>query len=208
MEREKTEAAIEAILFAMGNAVSVDKIAAAIGHDTETTRKLVHQMMDQYNSRPGGLEIIELEDSFQLCTRKEYYDTLIKVAKQPKKYVLTDVQLEVLSIIAYKQPVTKADIEKIRGVKSDHAVNRLIEYNLVYEAGRLDAPGKPALFATTEEFLRRFGVSSTENLPEMDLEQKEEIRSEVEEELNLKAGPGGLLDGTTENEEEQDHEMQ
>ena len=84
MEREKTEAAIEAILFAMGNAVSVDKIAAAIGHDTETTRKLVHQMMDQYNSRPGGLEIIELEDSFQLCTRKEYYDTLIKVAKQPK----------------------------------------------------------------------------------------------------------------------------
>ena len=208
MEREKTEAAIEAILFAMGNAVSVDKIAAAIGHDTETTRKLVHQMMDQYNSRPGGLEIIELEDSFQLCTRKEYYDTLIKVAKQPKKYVLTDVQLEVLSIIAYKQPVTKADIAKIRGVKSDHAVNRLIEYNLVYEAGRLDAPGKPALFATTEEFLRRFGVSSTENLPEMDLEQKEEIRSEVEEELNLKAGPGGLLDGTTENEEEQDHEMQ
>ena len=121
MEREKTEAAIEASLFAMGNAVSVDKIAAAIGHDTETTRKLVHQMMDQYNSRPGGLEIIELEDSFQLCTRKEYYDTLIKVAKQPKKYVLTDVQLEVLSIIAYKQPVTRQEVEKIRGVNSDHA---------------------------------------------------------------------------------------
>lgn len=128
MEREKTEAAIEAILFAMGNAVSVDKIAAAIGHDTETTRKLVHQMMDQYNSRPGGLEIIELEDSFQLCTRKEYYDTLIKVAKQPKKYVLTDVQLEVLSIIAYKQPVTRQEVEKIRGVNSDHALNRLVEY--------------------------------------------------------------------------------
>ena len=130
------------------------------------------------------------------------------MAAAPKKQVLSDVVLETLAIIAYKQPVTKADIEKIRGVKSDHAVNRLIEYNLVYEAGRLDAPGKPALFATTEEFLRRFGVSSTENLPEMDLEQKEEIRSEVEEELNLKAGPGGLLDGTTENEEEQDHEMQ
>ena len=208
MELEKLEATIEAVLFAMGNAVSVEKIATAIGHDTETTRKLVHQMMDRYNQREGGLEIIELDDAFQLCTRREYYDALIRVAKQPKKYVLTDVQLEVLSIIAYKQPVTKADIEKIRGVKSDHAVNRLIEYNLVYEAGRLDAPGKPALFATTEEFLRRFGVSSTENLPEMDLEQKEEIRSEVEEELNLKAGPGGLLDGTTENEEEQDHEMQ
>ena len=94
MEREKTEAAIEAILFAMGNAVSVDKIAAAIGHDTETTRKLVHQMMDQYNSRPGGLEIIELEDSFQMCTAPEFYDTIIKVATQPKKQVLTDVLLE------------------------------------------------------------------------------------------------------------------
>ncbi|MBQ5805715.1 MAG: SMC-Scp complex subunit ScpB, partial [Lachnospiraceae bacterium] len=85
-----------------------------------------------------------------------------------------------------------ADIEKIRGVKSDHAVNRLIEYNLVYEAGRMDAPGRPALFATTEEFLRRFGVSSTVELPEMNLEQREEIKSEVEEELNLKLNGDGL----------------
>ena len=186
MEREKTEAAIEAILFAMGNAVSVDKIAAAIGHDTETTRKLVHQMMDQYNSREGGLEIIELENSFQLCTRKEYYDTLIKVAKQPKKYVLTDVQLEVLSIIAYKQPVTRQEVEKIRGVNSDHALNRLVEYGLIGEAGRLDAPGKPILFGTTEEFLRNFGVRSTEELPSIQPDLVEEMKSEAEEEVQLK----------------------
>ena len=143
-----------------------------------------------------------------MVTKPQFAAILKEYSKAPINQSLSRAALETLSIIAYKQPVTKADIEKIRGVKSDHAVNRLIEYNLVYEAGRLDAPGKPALFATTEEFLRRFGVSSTENLPEMDLEQKEEIRSEVEEELNLKAGPGGLLDGTTENEEEQDHEMQ
>jgi len=174
LEREKTEAAIEAILFAMGNAVSVDKIAAAIGHDTETTRKLVHQMMDQYNSRPGGLEIIELEDSFQLCTRKEYYDTLIKVAKQPKKYVLTDVQLEVLSIIAYKQPVTRQEVEKIRGVNSDHALNRLV------------APGRPILFGTTEEFLRNFGVRTAEDLPSIQPDLVEEMKSEAEEEVQLK----------------------
>ena len=186
MEREKTEAAIEAILFAMGNAVSVDKIAAAIGHDTETTRKLVHQMMDRYNSREGGLEIIELEDSFQLCTRKEYYDTLIKVAKQPKKYVLTDVQLEVLSIVAYKQPVTRQEVEKIRGVNSDHALNRLVEYGLVGEAGRLDAPGRPILFGTTEEFLRNFGVRSTEELPSIQPDLVEEMKSEAEEEVQLK----------------------
>ena len=99
-----------------------------------------------------------------MCTRAKYYENLIQVASAPKKQVLTDVVLETLSIIAYKQPITKLEIEKIRGVKSDHAVNRLIEYNLVYEVGRLDAPGRPALFATTEEFLRRFGVGSTEQL--------------------------------------------
>ena len=186
LELEKIEAAVEAVLFAMGDAVSVDKLAAAIGHDTETTSKLVHQMMDRYNSRAGGLEIIELEDSFQLCTRKEYYDTLIKVAKQPKKYVLTDVQLEVLSIVAYKQPVTRQEVEKIRGVNSDHALNRLVEYGLVGEAGRLDAPGRPILFGTTEEFLRNFGVRSTEELPSIQPDLMEEMKSEAEEEVQLK----------------------
>ena len=186
LELEKIEAAVEAVLFAMGDAVSVDKLAAAIGHDAETTRKLVHQMMDRYNSREGGLEIIELEDSFQLCTRKEYYDTLIKVAKQPKKYVLTDVQLEVLSIIAYKQPVTRQEVEKIRGVNSDHALNRLVEYGLVGEAGRLDAPGRPILFGTTEEFLRNFGVRTAEDLPSIQPDLVEEMKSEAEEEVQLK----------------------
>ena len=186
LELEKIEAAVEAVLFAMGDAVSVDKLAAAIGHDAETTRKLVHQMMDRYNSREGGLEIIELEDSFQLCTRKEYYDTLIKVAKQPKKYVLTDVQLEVLSIVAYKQPVTRQEVEKIRGVNSDHALNRLVEYGLVGEAGRLDAPGRPILFGTTEEFLRNFGVRTAEDLPSIQPDLMEEMKSEAEEEVQLK----------------------
>ena len=185
MELEKIEAAVEAVLFAMGDAVSVDKLAAAIGHDTETTRKLVHQMMDRYNSREGGLEIIELEDSFQLCTRKEYYDTLIKVAKQPKKYVLTDVQLEVLSIVAYKQPVTRVEIEKIRGVSCEHAINKLLEYGLIQEAGRLDAPGRPILFGTTEEFLRCFDVQSVEELPDMNPEKVEELKQEAEEEVQL-----------------------
>ncbi|MCI8312415.1 MAG: SMC-Scp complex subunit ScpB [Lachnospiraceae bacterium] len=186
MEREKIEATIEAVLFAMGDAVDVEKIATAIGHDKDTTRKLVHQMMDRYNSREGGMEIIELENAFQLATRREYYDALIKVAKQPKRYVLTDVQLEVLSIVAYKQPVTRQEVEKIRGVNSDHALNRLVEYNLVGEAGRLDAPGKPIVFGTTEEFLRNFGVRSAEELPAIQPELVEEMKSEAEEEVQLK----------------------
>ena len=107
------------------------------------------------------------------------------MAKQPKKYVLTDVLLETLSIIAYKQPVTKLEIEKIRGVKSDHAVNKLVEYNLVCEVGRMDAPGKPILFGTTEEFLRRFSIQSLEELPSMNPEQMESFKEEAEEEVQL-----------------------
>ena len=137
-------------------------------------------MMDKYEAQDRGVRVIELDHAFQMCTKKEMYEYLIRVAKQPRRYVLTDVMLETLSIVAYKQPVTRLEIEKIRGVKSDHAVNRLIEYNLVYEAGRLDAPGRPALFATTEDFLRRFGVSSTGELPTMDMEQKEEDFSYLE----------------------------
>ena len=190
MEIEHLEGAVEALLFAMGESVEVSAIAKAIGHDTETTRKIIRNMMLKYNAKDRGIKIIELENAYQMCTKEEYYDYLVKLALQPKKAVLTDVMLETLSIIAYKQPVTKLEIEKIRGVKSDHAVNRLVEYNLVYEVGRLDAPGRPALFATTEEFLRRFGIGSTQNLPTPDPETAAEIRMEVEEELK---GSGELL---------------
>ena len=131
------EAVIEAILFTMGESVELKKIAAAIEHDEATTRKIIHRLQDKYEAEDRGLRIIELEDSFQLCTKREMYDYLIRIAKQPKKCVLTDVLLETLSIIAYRQPVTKLEIEKIRGVKSDHAVNKLVEYNLACEVGRL-----------------------------------------------------------------------
>lgn len=186
MEISKLEGIIEAILFTMGESVELSKIALAIGHDEDTTRKLIHNMMDKLNASDRGVRIIELEDSFQMCTKADMYEYLIRIAKQPRKYVLTDVQLETLSIIAYKQPVTKLEIEKIRGVKSDHAVNRLVEYNLVCEVGRMDAPGKPILFGTTEEFLRRFSIQSLEELPSMNPEQLENFKTEAEEEAQLK----------------------
>ena len=201
MEIKKLEATIEAILFTMGNSVELSRLAAAIEHDEETTRKLIHNMMDRYAQEGRGVRIIELEDSFQMCTAPEFYDTIIKVATQPKKQVLTDVLLETLSIVAYKQPVTRLEIEKIRGVKSDHAVNRLVEYNLVYEAGRLDAPGRPALFATTEEFMRRFGIGTLSDLPNMDPEQEDEIRTAVEEELKFKLEELGSSNATEEAQE-------
>ena len=127
--------AVEAILFAMGESVSLSKIASAIGKDETEAKRLLEELKKQYQKKERGIQLIELEDSYQLCTKPELYDYLIQVAKQPKKHVLTDVLLETLAIVAYKQPVTKIEIEKIRGVKSDHAVNKLVEYDLVCEVG-------------------------------------------------------------------------
>lgn len=186
MEIKKLEAAIEAILFTMGDSVELGQIAEAIQQDKETTRKLIQDLMDRYNEEGSGLQIIELEQAYQMCTRKEYYEYLIRLAMHPKKPALTDVMLETLSIVAYKQPVTKAEIEKIRGVKCDHAINKLVEYELIKELGRLDAPGRPILFGTTEEFLRCFGVQGLEELPSVDPVRLEDFKAEAEEEVQLK----------------------
>ena len=183
MDIEKIEAVIEAVLFTMGESVEVEKLAAAIEHDVDTTKKIVHNMMDRYEENNRGIKIIELENAFQMCTKPEYYEQLIKVASQPRKYALTDVLLETLSIIAYKQPVTRLEIEKIRGVSCEHAVNKLVEYGLAKELGRLDAPGRPMLFGTTEEFLRVFGVQSIEELPVISEDMIEQFKDEAEMEL-------------------------
>lgn len=179
------EAAVEAVLFTMGTSVETSRLADAIEQDEQTTRRLVRNMMDKYNAKDRGICIIELEDSFQMCTKKEYYDNLIRVVSQPKKHTLTDSALETLSIIAYKQPVTRLEVEQIRGVKSDYAVNKLLEYNLITELGRLDAPGRPILFGTTEEFLRSFGLSSVDDLPELSPEMIADFKLEAEQESQL-----------------------
>lgn len=185
-EEREYEAVIEAVLFTMGNSVEMRQLVAAIGQDEETARSAVKRLQKQYEAGRKGMQIIELENSYQMCTRPEYYENLIRVAATPKKQVLTDVVLETLSIIAYKQPVTKLEIEKIRGVKSDHAVSKLVEYDLVEEVGRMDAPGKPLLFGTTEEFLRRFSVHSLDELPEPNPEQVAHFKEEAEDEVQLK----------------------
>ncbi len=183
---EIIEAAIEAILFSAGSSVEVRKIARAIGYSVETTENIVRKMMLKYQAKDRGIKIIEVDKSFQMCTKQEYYEYLVKLALQPTKAILTDVMLETLAIIAYKQPVTKTEIEKIRGVKCDHAINKLIEYGLVQELGRLDAPGRPILLGTTEEFLRSFGVESTEDLPVISPVKLEDFKAEAEEEVQLK----------------------
>ncbi len=186
MENKNYEAIIEAILFTMGESVELDKIADAIELDKKETKAIIERMMKHYTDDSSGLQIIELDGAYQMCTKSEMYEYLIRIAKQPKRHALTEVLLETLSIIAYKQPITRVEIEKIRGVSCDHAVSKLVEYNLVCELGRLDAPGRPLLFGTTEEFLRSFGVQSIDELPSLNPVQVEEFKQEAEEEAKIK----------------------
>ncbi len=183
MKREEQEAAVEAILFTMGESVELGKIAEALEISEDEAREVVGRLMDRYESDASGLQIIELDGAYQMCTKVSQYEYLIRIAKQPKKFQLTDVLLETLSIVAYRQPVTRSEIEKIRGVSCDHAVNRLVECNLIQEVGRLEAPGRPILFGTTEEFLRCFGVASIDDLPALDPERMEEFKTEAQEEV-------------------------
>lgn len=185
MKLSELEAAIEAILFTMGEAVELERIAVATDQDEDTCRRVIHSIMDKYAGEDRGIQIIELDGAFQMCTKASMYEYLIKIAHVPKKHVLSDVMLETLSIIAYKQPITKIEIEHIRGVKSDHVVNKLVEYKLICEVGRLNAPGRPILFATTEEFLRNFGIESLEDLPVVNPEKIEDFKIEAEEEVQL-----------------------
>ena len=177
--------AIAAKLFSVGESVSIDSLASALDKDKRKLTKQLEGIIYNYNNSDRGIRIIDLDGSLQLCTRNEYYGILAKVVNTPKKLSLTDVVLETLSIIAYKQPITRPEIEAIRGVSCVHAINKLIEYNLVQEVGRLDAPGRPIMFGTTEEFLRCFGVSSTNDLPMISPDKIEDFKKEALEEADF-----------------------
>ncbi|MBQ0146337.1 MAG: SMC-Scp complex subunit ScpB [Lachnospiraceae bacterium] len=184
----RQEAIVESVLFTMGKSVETRQLAAALDCDEYAARSAAQRLQKKYDDEQRGMQILELENSWQMCSRAEFYDNLIKVAKTPKKQVLTEAVLETLSVVAYKQPVTRTEMDNIRGVSCEYALNKLLEYGLVYEAGRLDAPGKPALFATTEEFLRRFGVGSRKALPSMNSDKEAEIVEEVEKEVGFRFG--------------------
>lgn len=184
-ERE-AEAIFEAILFTMGDTVEISKLAEVTGMDVKTAKKILKKMEQDYQSDDRGIMLAQFDNAVQLCTKPEAYEYLIKIAKNPKKIVLTDTVIETLSIIAYKQPVTRLEVENIRGVNCDHAINKLLEFDLITELGRLDAPGRPILFGTTEQFLRCFGVKSIEELPELSTVQMEEFKAQAEAEVKIR----------------------
>ena len=168
MRLSELEAVVESLLFIAGDAVSLASIAQTIELDQATTRAVVLSLADKYEKEKRGLRIVEIADAYQMCTAAECFEYIRNMYKSPQRQGLTQSLLETLAIIAYKQPITKGQIEEIRGVSAEHAVSKLVEKKLVCEVGRLDAPGKPILFGTTEDFLRYFGFKSVSELPPLE----------------------------------------
>ncbi len=185
MEYEDKKAAIEGILFTMGDAVEGERIATALNLPIEEFERQINELITQYEDSSHGIMISRVGTKYQMCTKAECYNDLIALCHVPQKHALTDVMLETLAIVAYKQPVTRTDIEAIRGVNSDFTINKLIEYHLICELGRLDAPGRPIVFGTTDDFLRSFGVSSIDELPSINSELMDEFKQEAEEEAEI-----------------------
>ncbi len=165
MDIKEIKSVIESLLFVAGDAVSCKELSSVLNIDESTIKKIINQMIDYYNDEGRGIQIIEVNNSFQFCTRPEHYEYIERLVKPNTRQGLSQAALETLSIIAYKQPITKAQIEAIRGVKSDSSIARLAEKELIFEAGRQDGPGRPMIFCTTDNFLKLFGLKSISELP-------------------------------------------
>ena len=167
MKIENAKPIIEAILFAAGNPVEISDIAMILEWNPEDVQKVLEEMRIELSEGNRGIEIIKVNNAYQLCTKKEYYDYIYPLLDKRGKPNLSNAALETLSIIAYNPKITRAEIEQLRGVSSDATIYKLLEYHLIEVAGKADLPGKPMTYQTTDEFLRLFGVSSLEQLPEL-----------------------------------------
>lgn len=168
MNEKDVKRVIEAMLFVWGDPLDIKSIADTIDLPPEFIRKCLIDLKKEYEIQKRGIQIIEVNNCFQLCTNDEYFDYIQELCTPSQNKGLTQAALEVLAIIAYKQPITRPEIEGIRGVKSDKAMHTLLEKNLIVESGRLEKTGRPILYSTTDTFLKTFGLSSLEYLPEID----------------------------------------
>lgn len=167
MEIEEKKAIIEAILFAAGGMVKQKELVLALEMSIQDIDTLIENMQEEYKNKNRGIELIKVDDSYQLCTKKELYEYVYPVLDKRTKPNLSNAALETLAIIAYNPKITRAEIEAIRGVSADACVYKLLEYGLIEEAGKIDLPGKPMSYRTTNDFLKMFGYSSLEELPEL-----------------------------------------
>ena len=167
MEIEKAKAIIEAILFACGREVQIKELMSALELSSEDLFAIIESMKQDYEKDGRGIEIIKINDAIQLTTKKEYYEYIYPIFDKRSKPNLSNAALETLSIIAYNPKITRAEIESIRGVNSDGTIYKLLEYNLIENVGKADAPGRPSMYSVTNEFLKMFGITSLEDLPEL-----------------------------------------
>lgn len=178
MRREDIKNIIEAIMFAYSEPITIKELNNAINEELspKEIELMINALIQEYKDNNRGVQIIKLQDKYQMCTNKEYSDFVKNILEPKKKKTLSQATLETLTIIAYKQPVTKVEVEEIRGVKCDRAIQNLLESELIYEAGRLDKIGKPMVYKTTSEFLRLLSIEKLEDLPPIDkYEEKENI---------------------------------
>lgn len=183
MEIEKIKSVIEAILFAAGRQVNIKELIIALELPKEDIENIIISMQEQYKDSSRGIEIIKIEDSYQLCTKKELYEYVFTVLDKRSNPNLSNAALETLAIIAYNSKITRAEIESIRGVSADACIYKLLEYGLIQEAGKSDLPGKPMTYTTTDEFLKMFGYTSLNDLPELPRYKLDENQQIVIDEL-------------------------
>ena len=167
MELEKAEAIIEAMLFSTGSIITIKDIMNVVELGSEDIEKIMQKMRAKYEAKSSGIELVRMEDGYQLCTKKEYYEYIIPLFDNRAKPSISNAALETLSIIAYNPKITRSEIDAIRGVSSDGTIYKLLEYRLIEEAGKLDAPGRPTLYRVTPEFMKLFGIASLDDLPEL-----------------------------------------
>ena len=193
---EKTKAIIEAILFSVGRPVEIKELVMVLELGAEDIIQILENMKVEFEEQKRGIEIIKINDAYQLCTKKEYFEYIYPIVDKRNKPNLSQAAMETLAIIAYNPKVTRAEIESIRGVNSDGTIYKLLEHNLIEDAGKLDAPGRPSTYKTTNEFLRLFGYSSLEELPELPRYKLDENQQIVIEDI--------IKDNTEESKEEID----
>lgn len=178
MEIDKMKAIIEAILFASGRPVEIKELISALELPEEDIIQIIESMKADFQEANRGIEIIKVESGYTLCSKKEYYDHIYPLFDNRAKPNISNAAMETLAIIAYNPKITRAEIESIRGVNSDATIYKLLEYNLIEDAGKSDLPGKPTVYQTTEEFLKTFGISNLDELPELPryrLDENEQI---------------------------------
>ena len=222
MEIEKIKSIIEAILFAAGRIVKINEFILVLEKNEEEIRTIIKNMQHEYKAENRGIEIVQVEDGYQLATKKELYEYIYPILDKRTKPNLSTAALETLSIIAYNPRITRAEIEAIRGVSADACVYKLLEYGLVEEAGKTDLPGKPMSYKTTNEFLKMFGYSTLKDLPELprykldsnqqividDLVENENIENEEDKDENIETNLIEDIDKTNKSKETKPHSKQ